>query len=258
MPFQESRKPIDAYDRLWMPDESFWEKVVPARVIRPSRVAVQGYAASRKGGLPTKEAEASLEHDLCTQLEVDPRVYRYALQPFSLIWRDDSGRQRQYTPDAFIDFTESAKRMDPTLYPMLVEVKPFEIIRRDWTQLRPRFKMAFHWAYIRGFRFKVLTERHLRGPRLENSRFLLRFRDCLSPPPPEAGASQKLVWNAIEELEVTTPNQLLDAIGAIDFEKRAQMIPYIWHSLFSGLICADLDKKLTMNSKIWSPRALWP
>lgn len=256
MALQVPRRPIDAYDDKWMPDDAFWEVIVPSRVIRPSRVSVQGITGSRKGGGATKEAEASLEHDLCTQLEMDRRVSRYALQPFTLCWKDGAGRERQYTPDALVDYYPAAFDQDPFLKPVLIEVKPLEILRRDWAKLRPKFRLAFHWCHVRGYRFRILTERHLRTPRLVNSKFLIRYRDILTPPPPDAGQYQRMVREAIDTLDVTTPNGLLDHLGG-DETFRLQMIPYIWHSVVNGLILTDLDQKLTMASKIWSPRLQW-
>lgn len=230
---------------------------VPARRIRPSRYSVTGYVASTKAP-GAQDAESSLEHDFMTLLEYDQRVERYLAQPFTIQWRDEANRQRRYTPDVIVKYSFAAMRDDPHLRTTLFEVKPRAVLRRDWVELRPRFRAAVGWARNHDCRFHIVTEDEIRTPYLTNVRFLLGYRSrFLRDDPHLNGERQHLILETLLRLERTTPRQLLDTITS-NTAHQAELIPWIWNLVNQRLVGVDLTQQLTMTSPIWSvhtPRA---
>ena len=82
--------------------------------------------------------------------------------------RQGSG-QRRYTPDFRVDWSDG--RSD------IVEIKYRADLRSDWLRLRPAFAAARVWAGEHGARFRIATERGIRGPRLDAVKRLLPLRN---------------------------------------------------------------------------------
>lgn len=231
--------------------ELIGEVDVPARKIRPSRFSITGYVASTKAP-SSQDAESSLEHDFLTLLEYDRRVERFLVQPFTLEWRDGSKRKRRYTPDVIVKYSFSAVREDPHLRTTLFEVKPRAILRRDWIELRPKFRSAIGWAREHDCRFRIVTEEEIRTPYLANVRFLLAYRSRFLPDDPLlVGARQQAIRETLLKLEKSTPKALLEAISA-DRTQQAELLPWLWNLINQQLIGIDLTRPLTMASSIWS------
>ncbi len=224
---------------------------VPARRIKPSRYSITGYVAATKAP-GAQDAESSLEHDFLTLMEYDRRVERYLAQPFTIEWRDEKKRKRRYTPDTIVKYSFSAMHDDPRLRTTLFEVKPQVILRRDWVELRPKFRAAIGWAREHDCRFRIVTEKDIRTPYLANVRFLLGYRSrFLSDAPRLNGARQHLILETLFRLKRSTPRQLLDAMTP-DRTHQAELIPWIWNLVNQQLVGVDLSQPLTMASPIWS------
>lgn len=225
-----------------------------ARKIRPSRYSVTGYVATTKAP-GAQEAESSLEHDFLTLLEYDRRVERFRAQPFSIEWRDARRRLRRYTPDVIVKYSFPAMEDEPHLRTTLFEVKPEKLLRRDWAELRPKFRAAIGWAREHDCRFHIVTEREIRTPYLANVRFLLGYRSrFLRDDPGLIGARQRLILDTLSRLKRSTPRELLEA-ATPDRTLRAELIPWVWNLVNQRLIGVDLAKPLTMASSIWSAEA---
>jgi len=221
---------------------------MPARKIRPSRYSVTGYVPSSKG-TKAQDAESSLEQDFLTLLEHDQSIERYIAQPFSIRWADDSGKRHRYTPDAIVKYCYSALLDNPYLRTTIFEVKPTEVLKRDWDELKPRFRSAIGWAKEYGCRFHIITEKQIRTPYLTNVRFLKDYKNI--PEQLELKvARQSLVIKTLLQLKQTTPHALLHAMTR-DEQLQAELIPWIWNLLNMQFIGADLTKPLTMVSPIW-------
>src|SRR5919197_6548596 len=79
--------------------------------------------------------ESSLERDFLLLLDFDPDVEFYEEQPVCIVYQDDHGRCRTYTPDVFVRYQTAAK-------PLLCEVKYRDDLRQHWTVYRPKFRAA--------------------------------------------------------------------------------------------------------------------
>lgn len=235
--------------RCWLPEQgNLFEG--PARVIKPSRVSVTGRVATEKSD-KSHDAESSLEYDFLTLLEYDRRVDRFAAQPITIRWKDATGRHR-YTPDVVAQYTDTAMHADPTLRLTLFEVKPREILKSDWKELKPKFRAAIAWTRERDYRFRIVTERDIRTPFLDNVRFLMMFRGKRMTRNP--GLTAEIQWRIREtlyDLRRSTPRDLLNVITTVP-HYQAEYIPWIWQLMNCNLIGCDLAKPLTMASEIWS------
>lgn len=225
--------------------------LMPIREITASNFGIKSSFASDKN--PTMlQAESLLEHDFLTLLEWDSRVAKYGTQPFTVDWVDVDGGQRQYTPDVLVTYHVLAKQREPHLRPLVFEVKMAEELRREWENLRPKFKAAVAALRPLGVGFKIVTERHIRTPMLDNARFLLtyktmRYINCSA----REMEMQAEIRQAMKEIRESTPKALLSMLAVSDVEK-VRYIPWIWWLMNVGIIKADFSQRLTMMSKIWS------
>ncbi len=200
---------------------------------------VTGIAASSKSG-GAAQFESTLERDYLSLLEFSPEVKNFDPQPVKIEWFDTNGCRRSYTPDVLVEFNESANKS-----PWLCEIKYRSELREKWAALRPKFKAAIRFANERGWRFKIVTEREVRTPYLANARFLTGYRRLI----PDAGDVQDIL-GYLNKMHEATPRDLIEAIRP-DSTGQAQMIGVLWHLIATFQIGADLQKPLTMNSRIW-------
>jgi len=179
--------------------------------------------------------ESSLERDLLIVLDFDPKVLRVQEQPFTLT-HIHNAKVRRYTPDVLAEFDRDEI---PTV---VYEVKPIEVLRDDWRELRPRFRAAVTYCRQREWQFKIVTERHIRTPYLQNAKFLRRYR-ALAP----LYVRQAQLRYTASALGPTTPQALLVAAYWPE-EERALAIPALWQMVARGDFDIDLNQPLSMRT----------
>ncbi|UXA47309.1 TnsA endonuclease N-terminal domain-containing protein [Xanthomonas prunicola] len=185
--------------------------------------------------------ESSLERDWLLALDFDPRVQAIQVQPFSLHY-EHRGATRRYTPDVRADY-----RLESGMATVVYEVKPSEELRLNWSAYRPRFKAAVRYCRDHGWRFKLVTERHIRIALLDNARFLRRYRAL-----PEQDLYVQQLLYTLRALGTTTPQALLAAAYWAE-ESRMAALPMLWKLIATGRLGADLHVPLTMSAPIWLP-----
>ncbi|MCC5051392.1 heteromeric transposase endonuclease subunit TnsA [Xanthomonas campestris pv. campestris] len=185
--------------------------------------------------------ESSLERDWLLALDFDPRVQAIQVQPFSLHY-EHRGATRRYTPDVRADY-----RLESGMATVVYEVKPSEELRLNWSAYRPRFKAAVRYCRDHGWRFKLVTERHIRTALLDNARFLRRYRAL-----PEQDLYVQQLLYTLRALGTTTPQALLAAAYWAE-ESRMAALPMLWKLIATGRLGADLHVPLTMSAPIWLP-----
>lgn len=211
----------------------------PARELRTSRRSLTGRVTLGDGGVAA--FESSLERDWLLALDFDPRVRAIQVQPFSLRYRHE-GATRRYTPDVRADYS-LASGVATVVY----EVKPYEELQANWSAYRPRFKAAVRYCRGHGWRFKLVTERHIRTALLDNARFLRRYRAL-----PEQDLYVQQLLYTLRALGTTTPQALLAAAYWAE-ESRMAALPMLWKLIATRRLGADLHVPLTMSASIWSP-----
>jgi len=145
-----------------------------ARSIPKSYRNVTGRFASVKNRNPIG-FESTLEKDFFLLLEFDRRVESFEEQPVTIPYHNPEGQLCRYTPDVLVRY-RPVLTGQPGGPPALCEVKYRSDLREHGAEYRPKFTAARRYARDRGWRFRVVTEREIRTPRLRNIRFLLRYR----------------------------------------------------------------------------------
>lgn len=208
----------------------------PQRRIGTSRRSLTGRVAL--GNSQSAAFESSLERDWLVQLDFLPEVTELQVQPFKVDYTYE-GRVRRYTPDMAAVWTR-----DGQAQMVVYEVKPADALRADWSLYRPRFVAATRYCRARGWRFKIVNERHIRTPKLENIQFLRHFLRLESDPEVRLNLLQTL-----REVGPTTVDGLLvTAYGST--ENRATMLPYLWKLIAEFEVHVGLDAPLTHNTVI--------
>lgn len=212
---------------------------MPVRRIPKNYRNVTGNAAHSKavGGAAF---ESTLERDFLVLLEFSPEVSQFEVQPVTIQWFNDQGKQRQYTPDVLVSYVSGNS---PTLF----EVKYRSDLKKDWAILRRKFKAAIQYTKSLGWRFRIATEVEIRTPYLANAQFLLPFLRRNSGLP----SDETLLKSALASLTEATPANLLSHITNDD-QQRARLLPALWRMIGLREIGADLDQPIDMNSRLWS------
>lgn len=210
------------------------------RVIPINRRSTTGRVETSGGTVPY---ESTLERDFVHLADFDGEVERIVSQPLRIVFRVADGPERRYTADFLLRFrsVDGRTKRRPGLY----EIKYRDELRDRWDELEPGFRAARKLCRSRGWSFRVVTERGIRGTYLENVAFLRDFRTYND----SEGIGIKLL-QTLEELQVTTPATLL-AAAFMDLENRALAVGVLWRLIASGFIGANLLHKLTMSSEIW-------
>lgn len=215
---------------------------MPVRKIPKNYRNVTGVAAHRKADGPAM-FESTLERDFIALLEFDPSVETFEVQPLTLDWTDSNGKSRRYTPDVLATFNLPHRHRGRTLY----EVKYRDELRKDWQELRPKFRAAVHFTRIQGWRFKIITEVEIRTPYLDNAKFLLPFM--------RQGPAEEVHMDLLDEqlrhLHHSTPAKLMASVFQDEWN-QARQLPTLWYLIGTRQIGVDLSTKLTMTSPIWS------
>lgn len=143
--------------------------IIPARTLKESRRCLTGRVALEDG---SAAFESSLERDWLIVLDFDSTVVEVREQPFTLTYDSPNGL-RKYTPDVMARFAIKGNQNDTVVY----EVKPRDELRANWNLYKNRFQAAARYCKHFGWRFRVVTEREIRTPVLENAKFLRRYRN---------------------------------------------------------------------------------
>jgi hypothetical protein len=228
-----------------------WSSMMPARHISTRHNHLSGRVASAKVSKP-QAFESMLEQDFLLLLEFDAAVSRYASQPITLRWHDGS-RKRQYTPDVLVEYMSYIVERNPHLKPTLFEVKPEATLKQDWGQLKPKFKAAIRWCREYDCRFRLVTERYIRTPYLNNVKFLRQFgSDRFRHADTDTnGRACAMLRSTLFALGRTTPQELLEVVAS-GTDRRSELLPYLWYLVVCRCVGVDLQLPLTMHSPIWS------
>lgn len=216
------------------------ESDVGVRKIQKNYRSVTGRAQTSGETAPY---ESTLERDFAYLADFDNEVDTITSQPLRIDYRVGNGQLRRYTADFFLKFRSQGgrRRRRPGLY----EIKYRDELRDRWSELEYGFRAARLLCRSRGWSFRIVTERQIRGPYLDNVTFLRDFRAYDD----NAGLGLRLL-EALEELQVTTPAILL-AAAFQDLENRAMAVGVMWRLLTMGYIGANLAFPLNMASEIW-------
>jgi len=176
------------------------------------------------------EHESALERDFVLLTSFLDAGAAITAQPTTIAFQD-SARQRRYTPDFRVIWSDGRSE--------LVEIKYRADLRENWARLRPAFVAARAVAAQSGGRFRIATERGIRGPLLDNARRLLPLRTAPIDP-----AASELVLETVRMLGEPTFG---DLVGALPGE-RAQSLGAVWRLIARGTLRVDLAAPVHLGS----------
>lgn len=257
------------------------EKFLNRRIKRSMRVreipintqAVTGYFYSVKN-CRTIACESLIERDLYFSLEFDDNIESYQEQPLKVPSGTNGSSRPYFVPDCLVTYrSETGKR------PLLVEVKPQSDFHNIKKQKDLKRKIAILKAYAaeNGMDFKVVTDKDLRGPYLENLKFLYKFiqepqdfhkykeaivttlqgtdqgTDHGTDHGTDQGIGATKGAGATKSTGTTqkamTVTELLNTL-APEKHLQGQIIKSIWHLLYLKAIKTDLSSLLTNSSRL--------
>lgn len=215
---------------------------MPVRKIPTNRRSLTGLVSSRKNARMTG-FESSLECDFFLLLDFDRSVERYEEQPVTIEYVSTTGKLRTYTPDVLVYYRQDLTMVnDPQ--PLLCEVKYREDLFAKWKEYKPKLRAGRAYARGQGWNFRIITEREVRTPYLDNVKFLRQYRNIEL-----REKEQILLLDTLREMRESDPESVLAAIHQ-ETVKRAELLPMLWRLLADGNIQADLTYPLTMRTRI--------
>ena len=215
---------------------------MPVRKIPKNYRNVTGII-SRNKAIGKAMFESTLERDFLNLLEFESYVASFEVQPVSIGWLDEAQHMHKYTPDVLVYFKNPQRKL------MLCEIKYRSELKEKWSILKPKFKAAVCYARDRNWRFKIMTEKEIRGQKLENIKFLLPYIRR----GPHAEGDMDILDSALTTVRQSTPAQLLELIYQDEWN-RARLLPTLWYLLGTHQVGFDIHQKLTMQTPIWTIR----
>lgn len=184
--------------------------------------------------------ESPLEHEYMLLLEFDPEVETFEEQPIRIWFKGETGRKKPYVPDVLVRYRNAC--------PELIEVKTTADLKKNKQRYALKFEAAKAHAKEQGWKFRIVTEKNIRGPYLQNLKFLREYREIEADP--------KVARTAIEILSSSargmSVSSLLEKLASSDQEKLI-VLPVIWHLVVSGQFKANLAKELTYQTRLSMP-----
>jgi hypothetical protein len=183
----------------------------------------------------TVEHESALERDFVTLASFLDAGASFTSQPVTLRFRDGQ-RFRRYTPDYLVRL--SAGQVE------LVEVKYQADLDANQERLRAGFAEARTWAAEHGACFRVVTEREIRGPVLQNAKRLLPLRRA--PLDPQMTVR---VLTAVSAQPDATFRSVVDSLP----QDQAVMLATVWRLIARGALRVDFHAPITYETRITLP-----
>jgi hypothetical protein len=221
-----------------------WQKAVDSKSgVRKVPIS----STSLTGSVLGVDFESSLERDLILLMTFHRYLDWYQSQPLKVEFKGADGKDRSYTPDLLVRFTETSP--EARLWtPMLCEVKYEEDLLANWAKYKPKFKAATKFARSKGWRFKIYTEKRIRTAELENIQFLWRYRFAHY----EKTFSGPLIEALKTKRGETTMYEILRELYSTD-EDRGLGIWTWWCLVANRHILCDLTTKITKDTLFWLP-----
>ncbi len=201
------------------------------RIPLSRRSHVTGFQALATG---LAEHESALERDFVTLASFVDAGAVVTAQPVTIRFEDE-GKQRRYTPDFRVDWSDG--RSD------IVEIKYRADLRAGWSRFRPAFASARIWASSNGARFRIATERGIRGPRLEAAKRLLPLRNA----PVDPVLAERTV--AYARAYATCFGHLVDALPV----SREAGLAVVWRLIARGALVVDLTMPIAADTRVTAP-----
>jgi len=199
---------------------------------------------SMTGEVLGSEFESALERDLIMTYAFSRSVNWFQSQPVTIHYQGADGKSRRYTPDLLIHFGTDQKQTRP---PWLCEVKFRADLRKNWSELKPKFKAARAYARENGMEFRIFDESRIRTVRLGNIQFLWRYMYSK-----DRGPIHSAILAELCKHDKVMMLPIIEKLYASDMQ-RGEAIWVWWTLVAQGAIECDLDRRLARETLFWVP-----
>ena len=214
---------------------------MPVRKIPKNHLHVTGGFAGRKN-TRLVGYESPLEREYMLLLEFDPEVVSFEEQPVRISFLSEMGKKTPYVPDVLVHY-------HPPRPPELVEVKLAKDFKLKAKKFAPKFKAAQQHADERGWIFRKVSEKEIRGPYLQNLKFLREYRLV----EPDLSMLERVLMAVGAARRSLTVAGLIDQVTTSDDEKLIAF-PALWHLVVSGRLRLNLNKPITSETRLSLPK----
>ncbi len=222
------------------------------RVIKASPVKVTGTTPG------DQRFESFLEEEFLVLARFRRDVESFERPTESIPWRDKDGNLRRYTPDVIVRYRPTAD--EKRGHVVIHEIKPdFDEEEGTPASRLPRHEddeenelkwaEAERWAEARGWKFEVVRSTKIRGPYLQNAKFLVKYVERQYP---DCGSDRIL-----SVLTAEGPMSLQALMQRVEPGKaeRAALYPTLYVLIARGEIEVDLSQPLCNSSLLKVPDA---
>lgn len=199
------------------------------RIPLSRRSHVTGFGTASGAVVPH---ESALERDFALCVSFLDAGAVITSQPVTISFSHDD-RQWRYTPDFHVRWSNGRGE--------LVEIKYRADLRADWAKLRPAFAAAIEFAKARSERFRIATERGIRGVLLDNARRLLPLRRA-----PLDVATAEAAHAIVGRLGAPT---LSEAVAAMPCD-RVMALGAMWLLMARGDLVFDLHEAVGFDTRL--------
>ncbi len=179
-------------------------------------------------------------------LEFDDFVEKFEEQPVKVPLTVNGKKLKPYVPDILIHYLPVSSGETGRI--VLGEVKISDDLKTNKEKYAPKFEAAKCYAEEQGWEWCIFTEKQIRTSYLDNLKFLREYHSV--EPAPD------LLLEVISALQsgrgAVTVESLLQRLCLTD-DRMLHMVPAIWHLVATKRIAVDLQKQLTLKSKLSLP-----
>lgn len=205
------------------------------RKVKSNGRTVVGQFSSLKAS--ETQYESFLEECFIPILDFDSDVEAYHSQAVQLLYKDDSGKDRRYTPDFLVKYRNRN--------PVLFEVKPRQFLEKYKKELKPKFSAAQQYASERAWEFRVISDKEISTVYVDSLQHLFHYQTYISDP-----ITANDLLEALSKLGRSTPNTLIRKVSQ-NSELWPILISNLWTLIFNRKICCNLFEKIHMEIPIW-------
>lgn len=213
---------------------------MPVRTLKPAYRGQPSWFNSRKAGRQVF-CESNLERDFYILLEFFDWVETFEEQPLTVPYLDADLGAHEYTPDTLVTL-QSEGGEERWLY----EVKFREDLWANWQDYRWKFRGAVRYCREHGFeRFKIITEKEIRGPKLDNVKRFLKKRAAVVDP-----VLARYLLDQLAGDRTLDVRSLLDRLRGQGVAANQANVT-LSHLIATHKVGLDLDLPFSYDTELW-------
>lgn len=187
--------------------------------------------------------ESKLEKDFLTMISYDDSVVDIIEQPFTILYQlDDKEYVYEYTPDFLVHFKVNENGLQPK--PLLVEVKPKNILAKRFCEFKPKFKAAISYCSQENMQFKIYDERRIHGIYFKNIKLLKRYARLAYDID-----EKELIINYVDTAGHASIDNILQFLNNTG-QQWKMSLGHIYQLLNNKVLSTDLTEEINLNTVV--------